>query len=404
MSKQVTSFNSRVSPTKCGKIFLVDGKRIPFGSFGGPLKDLSPIELAHIPAQGLINKLKLSPASIDHVLFANVLPTTTDTLYAARHLALKLDLPIKTPGYSVNRLCGSGIEVLSQAYMQIALGKSQAVLCAGAENMSNVPHLIYGSRWGFKFGGLKTVDLLSDSLTDKYCKTPMGITAENLAEQYKISRSEVEEYVLECHRRAVSAYAGNLMQEELIEVPVGKVTLTKDEGIRENAKIEDMTKLKPSFKEGGVVTPATASAIVDGGVACLVASEKYVEKYGIKPKAEIIDFEVVGVEPTIMGIGPVPAIQNLLKNNELKIEDVDLYEINEAFGSQVLACQKELKISLDRLNIWGGAIAIGHPLGATGLRITNTLVNQLIKNKKELGISSACIGGGQGIAILVRVI
>jgi acetyl-CoA acyltransferase 2 len=384
------------------KVFLVAGKRTPFGKFGGSLMKITPVDLAVHASKAILEETGIKPDQIDHVIFGNVAPATTDTMYAGRHLALKLGMPEHTPGYVVNRLCGSGIQVILDAVKQIKLGESECVLTAGAENMSMMPHLVYGSRFGTRFGSLETVDMLMDTLTDKFTGIPMAITAENLAEKHNISRDDVDEYSLNCHKKAVAAR--ELLTGEIAPVVEGRINCAQDEHVRDDASIEQMNKLKPAFKKEGTVTPATASGIVDGAACVLVASEGFVKANNLTPLAEIIDGHVVGVDPTIMGIGPVPAIQGLLKKNNMKLSDIDLVEINEAFAAQVIACQKELELEEDKLNVWGGAVAIGHPLAGTGTRITNTLARQLKHYKKEYGIASACIGGGQGIAILIRAV
>jgi acetyl-CoA acyltransferase 2 len=384
------------------KTYLVNGKRTAFGKFGGSLKDISPVDLAVYSSKALIDELKISPESFDHVIFANVAPATTDTMYAGRHLGLKLGMPEKTPGYVVNRLCGSGIQVILDAVRQIKLGESECVLVAGAENMSLMPHLVYGSRFGTRYGSLKTVDMLMDTLTDKFTGIPMALTAEKLAEMNKINRDQVDQYSLESHQKAKKAYEDGHLQGEIVPIEEGRVKCDKDEHIRFDVNLEGMQKLKASFQKDGVVTPGTASGIVDGAASVIVASEDFVNKYQLNPIAEIIDGDVVGVDPTIMGIGPVPAINNLLAKNNMKIDDIDLVEINEAFAAQVMACQMNLDIPTEKLNIWGGAVAIGHPLGATGTRISLTLARQLNILNKNYGIASACIGGGQGISLLLK--
>jgi len=384
------------------KVFLVAGKRTPFGKFGGSLMKISPVDLAVHCSQAVLDEVGLKPEQFDHVIFANVAPSTTDTMYAGRHLALKLGMPETTPGYVVNRLCGSGIQVILDAVRQIKLGESNSVLVAGAENMSLMPHLVYGSRFGTKYGSLETVDMLMDTLTDKFTNIPMALTAEKLAEMNSITRDAVDQYSLESHQKAQAAYEKNLMQGEISPIAEGRVNCDKDEHIRFDADFAGMQKLKPSFQKDGVVTPATASGIVDGAASVVVASEEFVKANNLTPLAEILDGHVIGVDPKIMGIGPVPAIQKLLEKNNLSIADIDLFEINEAFAAQVIACRDNLEIPAEKLNIWGGAIAIGHPLGATGTRISLTLARQLKSEGKKLGIASACIGGGQGISLLLK--
>jgi acetyl-CoA acyltransferase 2 len=384
------------------KTFLVAGKRTPFGKFGGSLKDIAPVDLAVHCSQALLEETKLKPDQFDHVVFANVAPSTTDTMYAGRHLALKLGMPQETPGYVVNRLCGSGIQVILDAVKQIKLGESNCVLVAGSENMSLMPHLVYGSRFGTKYGSLKTVDMLMDTLTDKFTGIPMALTAEKLAEMNKITRDQVDQYSLESHLKAKKAYDDGHLQDEIVPIEEGRVSCKVDEHIRFDVDLKGMQKLKASFQKDGVVTPGTASGIVDGAASVIVASEDFVAKNNLTPLAEIIDGDVVGVDPSIMGIGPVPAIKNLLAKNNMEISEIDLFEINEAFAAQVMACGLNLEIPNEKLNVWGGAVAIGHPLGATGTRISLTLARQLNILNKSYGIASACIGGGQGISLLLK--
>jgi acetyl-CoA C-acetyltransferase/acetyl-CoA acyltransferase 2 len=384
------------------KVYIVGGKRTAFGKFGGSLSSISPRELSTICSQSLLNEISLDPAKIDQVILGNVVPSTSDTLYGARHLALSLGCPESTPAYMVNRLCGSGMQSIVDALNLILLGRGGLILSAGTENMSMVPHLTYGGRFGTKYGALKSVDLLLDALTDQYSGCAMGITAENLAEKYEISRATCEEYSVQSHLKLARAYAEKLMDSQISPVPLKQQELIKDEHFRADIKIEDMQKLRSNFKKDGTVTPATASGIVDGASSVLVASENEVAANQLKPLAEIIDYAVIGVDPKVMGIGPVPASQMLLKKNNLKVADIDLWEINEAFASQVIACQRELGIPDEKLNIWGGSIACGHPLGATGTRITLNLAMQLRHTGGKLGIATACIGGGQGIALLLK--
>ncbi|MCO4753207.1 MAG: thiolase family protein [Bacteriovoracaceae bacterium] len=384
------------------KVYLVSGKRTPFGKFGGSFKDIAPVDLAITAAKHAISDTKLPLDSFDHVIFGNVIPSTTDTIYGGRHLALKLGMPIKTPGYNVNRLCGSGIQVVLDAVRLIKLGEADVVLAAGAENMSLIPQLMYGGRFGTKYGSLKTVDMLLDTLTDKFTGDPMALTAEKLASDYKISRESCDQFSYFSHYKAAKAYGDNLLQAEIAPVEMRGGTCDKDEHVRFNPDISSLETLRSSFISNGVVTPGTASGVVDGACALVVASEGAVERYGLNPIAEIVDGHVVGVEPSEMGIGPVPAIKNLLTKQGLSIGDIDCFEINEAFAGQALACTSELGLSPEELNRWGGAIAIGHPLGATGSRLILTLARQLSYYKENLGVASACIGGGQGISILLK--
>ncbi len=366
--------------------------------------DLPPTELATIAAKALLSDLKLDPSTIDHVLFANVLPVTPETFYAGRHLGLNIGCPEKIPAKVTNRLCGSGIDTILEATRLIKLDEASIVLVAGAENMSMAPHLIYGSRFGTKYGSLPTKDMLLDTLTDARIQTPMGITAENLAEKYQISKSDSDEFSFQSHQKAAAAYAQNLIQGEIAPVVLKRETLSQDQHMRTDAKRSDWDNLRPTFKKDGVVTAGSASGIVDGGAAMIIASEAAVKKYNLLPLAEIIDGYVVGVNPSEMGIGPVPVINKLLSKNKLTKDQIDLFEINEAFAAQAIACMKALELDISKVNVWGGATALGHPLGATGLKITLTLARALKHYKKGYGISSACIGGGQGIGVLLKSI
>eukprot|EP01114_Cavostelium_apophysatum_P005198 TRINITY_DN1593_c0_g2_i1.p1 TRINITY_DN1593_c0_g2~~TRINITY_DN1593_c0_g2_i1.p1 ORF type:complete len:413 (-),score=111.86 TRINITY_DN1593_c0_g2_i1:53-1291(-) len=391
--------------SKKERVFIVGAKRTPFGKFGESLKDITPVDLAVISSKAALKEANISdPSKIDHVIFANVLPSTTDTLYGGRHVALKVGAPVHTPAYNVNRLCGSGLQAIADARDMIQRGEASCVLAAGSENMSLAPHLVWGSRFGTKYGSLQTGDMLLDALTDKYGNCPMGITAENLAEKYKITREESDQFGLRSHQLAAAAYKNNKLQGELTPVALKKGELTQDENVRHNATLADVQKLKASFKKDGTVTPGTASGIVDGGASVVVVSESFCQKHGITPLAEVGESAVIGVEPSLMGFGPVPAVRKLFEKTGLSMKDVDLVELNEAFAPQALSVAKELGIDMSRLNIWGGAIAIGHPLGASGLRIAGTLSRQLKDTNGKTGIATACIGGGQGMALLIKAV
>ena len=384
------------------KCFLIAGKRTPFGKFGGDLKHLTPTDLAEHCSKDLLESSGTDAKKIDHTIFANVLPVTPDTLYSGRHLSLRLGCNENIPAYSVNRLCGSGIQAIIDACNMINMNSGDLFLVSSAENMSMSPHMMYGTRFGTKYGALQSKDMLLDALTDCHIKTPMGITAENIAKKHGITREESDQYSMRSHHKASAARSAGHLSDEITPIELKRSTLSEDQHIRNEVSIEEMAKLRSSFAKDGVVTPGSASGIVDGACSLLIASEDYIKENNITPLAEIIDFEVVGIDPTVMGLGPVPAINNLCERAQVKVEDIDLYEINEAFTPQVIGCMKELNIPEEKVNIWGGAVAVGHPLGATGTRITLTLARQMEKEGKDLGIASACIGGGQGIAILLK--
>ncbi|MBT3981330.1 MAG: thiolase family protein [Bacteriovoracaceae bacterium] len=385
------------------RVFVIGGKRTPFGKFGGSLKGTLPVDLAVNCTKQAMEEASINPEEVDQVILGNVIPSSTDTLYGGRHLALKIGCKQSTPGITINRLCGSGIEAIVSAGRLIQLGEAELVVASGTENMSMTPHLTYGGRFGTKYGALKTEDLLLDALTDKYAGSPMGITAENLAEKYGITREECDQFSLESHKKAAAALENGHFKHEIAPIELKRGVLDRDEHVRAEVSIEEMRKLRASFKKDGTVTPATASGIVDGASTVIVASESYVNSKGIKPLAEVIGHSVIGVDPNIMGIGPVDSIRLLLDKTGMSLDQIDLVEINEAFAAQALACVKELGLDQTKLNIWGGATAIGHPLAATGTRITLSLAHQLRETGKTYGIASACIGGGQGIAILLKV-
>ncbi len=384
------------------RVYLVSGKRTPFGKFGGSLKDITPVDLAVIAGKAVLEEVKLDPKKIDQVILGNVVTSSTDTIYGGRHLALKLGAGDETPGITINRLCGSGIQSILDATRLIKTGEASCVLAAGTENMSMVPHLTYGARFGTKYGSLKNVDMLLDALTDQYAGTPMGITAENLGKKFNVSREQCDQYSLESHQKAAKAYDEGLLQGEIAAVELKRGVCDKDEHLREGASLSDMQKLRSSFVKDGLVTAGSASGIVDGASVAIVASEEFVNENNLTPIAEIIDGQVVGVDPTIMGIGPSPAITKILERNKMSLDQIDLVEINEAFAAQTLSCTMDLGLDPSKLNVWGGAVALGHPLAASGTRITTTLARQLKHYNKSLGIASACIGGGQGIAILIK--
>lgn len=384
------------------KIYLVSGKRTPFGKFGGSLGAITPVDLGVYASKALLEETGIKPDQIDHVIFGNVVTASTDTMYAGRHLALKLGCPEETPGYVVNRLCGSGVQIMLDAVRMIKLGEADNILCCGAENMTMIPHLVYGSRFGTKYGPLKTVDMLLDTLTDKFACIAMGDTAENLATEYNVTREESDTFSFQSHQKAVAAYEKGYLQKEITPIELKRSTCEKDEHLRDDASLESMAKLRPTFQKEGVVTAGSASGIVDGASAVMIASEKFVKDNNLKPIAEIIDGAVVGVDPKKMGIGPVPAIKKILERNSLSLDNIDLVEINEAFAAQTIACAKALELDQSKLNVWGGAVALGHPLAASGTRIAYTVARQLQELGKDLGIASACIGGGQGIAVLLK--
>jgi len=389
-------------------IVLLEGVRTGFGAFGGSLKDLSATDLGVIAAKCALERAKVDPAWIDHTVFGNVVQTSADAIYLARHVGLKAGVPKEKPALVLNRLCGSGQEAIVTGARMILGGEADFVLAGGTESMSQAPHVVRGARWGIGFGATTQFeDMLWLALIDSYTGLPMAITAENLAEQYHITREEQDRFALLGQQRAKAAWDKGRMQEEVIPVPIkdrkGNVTnFAKDESMRPESTPEGLAKLPARFKKDGTVTAGNASGIVDGAAAVVVTTMANAKERGLKPLGRLVSWGTAGVDPNVMGIGPAPAIRIALKKAGLTLADVDLVEVNEAFAAQVLAVVKELEIDMERFNVNGGAIAIGHPLGATGARLTLTLLYELRRRGKRYGVASMCIGGGQGIAAVVE--
>ena len=389
------------------EIWIVAAKRTPFGALSGGLKDVSAIDLAVHASKAAIAQSGVQPKDFDHVILGNVQQTSPDAIYGARHVGLKAGLPIETPALTVNRLCGSGFQAVVNAAEQILLGDARCVLAGGSENMSQAPHIMWGLRDGAKFGKPpKLVDSLWEALTDSYCQAPMAITAENLAAIYGITREMADQCALRSQKNWAAAHESGAFADEIaaMEVAQGKKTLTvdRDEHPRPQTTLETLAKLPTVFKKDGVVTAGNASGICDGAAMLVVADAEWAKAQGLKPLAKLVQWGVAGVEPTLMGIGPAPAIRSALDRAGLTLGDVDPFDVNEAFAPQFLAVQKELGIADEKINVNGGAIALGHPLGASGARITANLVYTLAKRGKRLGVGSACIGGGQGIALVLE--
>ncbi len=389
------------------EVYIIDGARTPVGILQGSLSDVSAIDLGVVAAKGAIERSGVDPQQIDQVVLGNVIQSSKDAIYFARHVALKAGLPIETPALTVNRLCGSGLQAIVSAAQLLMLGEGKVALAGGSENMTQSPHVIRGARAGFKLGQSPQLeDSLWEALVDSYIGCGMAITAENLAEKYGISREEVDAYALRSQETARHAQQAGWLAQEIVPVTVkdrkgNPVDITQDEGIRETS-MEALAKLPARFRKGGVVTPGNASGINDAGACVILATGDAVKEYGLKPLARLVSWGVVGVPPEIMGIGPAPAIRLALKRADLTLDDLDRVEVNEAFSPQYLAVEKELGLNRDRTNVNGGAISIGHPLAASGARLTITLMYELRRNRLKYGAASLCIGGGQGIAAIIE--
>ncbi len=390
-------------------VVILSAKRTAFGTFGGTLKDLSATDLAVHAAKAAMREAGAPAEDYGHVLFGNVLQTSADAIYLARHVGLRAGLPERVPAVTVNRLCGSGFEAVIQAAQRILLGEAELILAGGTESMSQAPHVIRGARWGIPLGQGALEDALWGALTDSFTNLPMAMTAERLAEQYAISQDAVDEFAVLSQKRFAAAQEAGRFSEEIAPLEIkgrkGTVVFAKDEHNRPETTVEGLKKLPKIFKKDGVIHAGAASGICDGAGALVVASSEYAKKKGIAPLARITGWGVSGCDPKIMGIGPVPAIRTALADWGWSLSDADLIEVNEAFVPQYLAVEKELGLPRERTNVDGGATAVGHPLGASGARIAAHLVYELRRRggaRTMRGIGSACIGGGQGIALLLE--
>lgn len=390
-------------------VVFLSAVRTGFGGFGGSLKDFTATKLGAVAAASAIERAGITAADVDHVVVGNAMQTSADGAYIARHIALQAGCRIETPALTVNRLCGSGFESVVQAAQQIRLGESQVVVAAGAESMSQAPHVARGLRWGVKLGVSPPLeDLLWLGLTDAHCGCPMGITAENLATKYGIARAEVDAFALRSQQAAKTAWENGWFKDELCTVPIPNRKTGKaddwaaDEHMRPETTAEGLAKLAPVFKKDGVVTAGNASGISDGAAACVVTSGAFAKERKLNPIGRLVSWGVAGVPPEIMGIGPAPAARIALERAGMSLGQMDRVEVNEAFAAQYLAVEKELGLDRNRTNVEGGAVALGHPLGASGTRITAHLLHTLRRTGAKYALGSACIGGGQGTAVIVE--
>jgi acetyl-CoA C-acetyltransferase/acetyl-CoA acyltransferase 2 len=387
-------------------VFLA-GKRTPFGTYGGALKDLSATDLAVHAARAALAQSGIAPAEVGHVVFGNVLQTSPDAIYLTRHVGLRSGVPQEVPALTVNRLCGSGFEAVVQGALQLLTGQAEAVLVGGTESMSEAPFLVRGARFGVPLGKSPPVeDMLWSGLTDSWARMPMAMTAEKLAEQYRIGQEEVDAFAVRSQERFAAAQAEGHLDDEIapmeLETRKGPVPFARDEHPRPGTTVEALRKLPKVFKKDGVIHAGAASGVADGAGALVLSTRAFAERRGLVPLARLVNWGVAGVDPTIMGIGPVPAFRNALARAEASLSDIDLFEVNEAFAPQVLAVEKELGLPPDRTNVDGGAIAVGHPLAASGARLTMHAIYALRRRGLRFGLAGACIGGGQGIALIVE--
>ncbi len=388
-------------------IVMVAGQRTPFGAFGGSLKDLSATDLSVIASQATLAQAGISASEVDHVVIGNVVQSSADAAYLARHVGLKVGAPVSTPAVTINRLCGSGFQAWVQAVQMIQTGEATCVLAGGTEQMTQIPYVLRNVRFGgIRMGNGQLEDYMTSALTDSYAGIPMAITAENLGEKYGITRAQVDQYSMQSQQRYDLAFKSGKFEKEITAVKVetkkGLLEITKDEHPKPDVTLEKIGGMKPLFKKDGLVTAATASGVVDGAASSLLMSESKAKQLGVKPLARIVSYASVGCQPEIMGIGPAGAVRKALQKAGLQLSEIDLIEVNEAFAAQYLAVEKELQLDSSKTNVNGGAIAVGHPLAASGTRIMNHLVYELQRRSARYALGSACIGGGQGIAVIIE--
>ena len=400
------------APPMQADLVIVGGARTAMAEYSGTpgfgkFKSVSAIDLGAHAAKAALERAGVKPELVDETFVGNAAQSSSDAIYGARHVALKAGVPIDKPALTVNRLCGSGIQSVVSAAHSMLLGESKLCLAGGMENMSQVPHVIRGAREGFRFGQEQKIeDLLFSALYDPFCKFFMAQTAENVAKKIGISREEQDEYALRSHQLGAAAVKAGKFAAEIAPMTITKgrkeFVVDSDDHIKPETTLEGLAKLRAAFGKEGTVTAGNASGIVDGAAMLVVTTAEHAKEHGLNVKAKIKSWGIAGVEPEIMGIGPVPAIQQACAKADLKVGDLDLIEINEAFSAQYLGCEKELGLDRNKCNVNGGAVALGHPLGATGTRLLLTLVREMEESGKALGCASACIGGGQGIAMILE--
>lgn len=386
------------------EVLVISGCRTAIGVFGGSLKNHSPGDLGAITLREALTRSGLAADAIQHVVYGNVIHTEPSDMYLSRYISVNAGVPVETPALTLNRLCGSGLQAVISAAQTIMLGDAEAVAAGGAECMSRVPYWLPGARWGQRMGDGRLVDAMVAALTDPFSKCHMGITAENVADKYNISREDQDALAVESHKRAALATENGYFKEQIVPVEVKQkketIQFTTDEHFRRDVKPEDMTKLRPVFKEDGSVTAGNASGINDGAASLILADSKYAEKNNLKPMARLVGYGHAGVDPDYMGIGPVPAIRNVFEKTGLDVTDMDVIELNEAFAAQALAVVRELDLPMDKTNPNGSGISLGHPVGATGCIITIKALYELQRTGGRYALISMCIGGGQGIAAI----
>ena len=386
------------------EVVVLSGVRTPVGNYGGSLKDFSPATLGAIVIQEAVGRAGVAPDDVGHVVLGHVIPTEKHDVYLARTAAVNAGLPVAVPAVTVNRLCGSGLQAIIDAAQTIMLGDADCTVAGGSESMSRGAYLAENHRWGQRMGSSELVDAVTGGLTDPFDDYPMGVTAENVAAKWGVSREEQDALAVESHRRAVQAAAGGYFKEQILPVEVksrkGNTVIDHDEHIRADASLESMAKLRPVFKENGTVTAGNASSMNDAASAVVLMDRGVAERRGLSPMARLVGYGYAGVEPKYMGIGPVPAVESLLERTGLTVEDLDVIELNEAFAAQAIAVMRDLELPADKTNPNGSGISIGHPISATGCILTVKALYELERTSGRYALVTMCIGGGQGIAAI----
>ncbi|MCL5960051.1 MAG: beta-ketothiolase BktB [Chloroflexi bacterium] len=389
------------------EVIIASGARTAIGTYGGSLRDVPATTLGSIAVKEALRRAGIAGDQVEHTIFGNVIHSSTDDMYISRVVAVNAGIPIGVPAFTVNRLCGSGMQAIISGVQSIISGDAQVVVAGGAESMSRGPYWIDKARWGYRLGNETLIDPVVGGVTDPFNKIHMGITAENVAEQYGITRQEQDEFALESQQKAVKAIQEGLFKEQIVpvELPSRKGTpniFDTDEHPRADTSREKLASLKPAFKPDGTVTAGNASGLNDGAAAVVLMSRAKAESLGVAPMATIVSYGTAGVDPKYMGIGPIPAVDRALGRADLKMEQMDIIELNEAFAAQALAVARDLKMDSSKLNVNGGAIAMGHPIGATGALLTVKAIYELARRQATYGLITMCIGGGQGIAAILK--
>ena len=390
--------------TEQNDVVVLSGTRTAIGRYGGSLKDIPPCDLAATVVREAVRRSTVDPEEVGHAVFGNVIHTEVRDMYLSRVAAVNGGLPVTTPALTVNRLCGSGLQAIVSASQIITLGDAEVAVAGGAESMSRGQYWLPGMRWGQRMGDGKVIDAVVGGLSDPFAACHMGLTAENVAEDFSISREDQDALAVESHRRAAAATAAHYFDEQITPIPVkvkkNTVDFATDEHFREDVSLESMARLRPAFAKEGTVTAGNASGMNDAAAAVVLASSAYASSHGLQPLARLVGSSVAGVEPRIMGIGPVPAVKMVLEKTGLKLDDIDVFEVNEAFAAQALAVLRELGLPEDRTNPNGSGISLGHPVAATGAILTVKTLYELKRTGGRYGLVTMCIGGGQGIAAI----